>query len=697
MFCVVFVVAVIPNTAHADQVCFQWEKRVGNAPIALEEGEVCVGIEDGASCNALRDAKAAERDINITQECILISGPADGDSDTSTDIDATANRGDGSVAGFLFGKVVGEAFRGISYAALTISGWFLWLAGVAFNEALDITVLRMSELIPTGGIEIAWAVIRDVMNMAFIFILLYISITTILRIGGNTRDWIVRLIIAGLLINFSLFFTRVVIDASNILANEFYKGITTSGAGGIAGAFMEPLRLTTLYDVSAGPTGTVASTDFGDTGKLLVVGVAGSAFLLITAFTFFAGALLLIIRLVMLILLMVLSPLPFVAWIVPGTAKYAKQWWDTLLNQAFFAPLFIAMLFIVVKILNASSGALVPGSGESLSGAIFGDAGAIGTVLNFVIIISLVIASLIIAKQMASTGAKGAVDFATKTAGAATFGGAAFLGRETVGRVGQAVAESKWANRLASRGGALGFAGAGVVGAGNKLGKSSVDLRGVLPEALGAGKPKKGGFKKQEEERVKRMEGYYRASGKPEEEATAAAARAGQELADITSQLSDDEIREAKERDAELKKAQENSEKTNEKLDAAVTALANAKTDEQKERLERRIEQLNASLKQNTDALEEAQGSWDDLEGTQKQYVAKSTQNEATQKVVAQQTRTSQVAVAERGLGSRSKSRRKASENVRKELSRTKEEQGTERIIEALKNQANSGNQDTGS
>src|SRR3989344_2456867 len=69
----------------------------------------------------------------------------------------------------------------------------------------------------------AWAVVRDFSNIFFILVLLYVAIQTILGLGHETKKIIVKVVIMALLINFSMFFKKIVIDSSNILALVFYN------------------------------------------------------------------------------------------------------------------------------------------------------------------------------------------------------------------------------------------------------------------------------------------------------------------------------------------------------------------------------------------------------------------------------------------------------------------------------------------
>jgi hypothetical protein len=68
-------------------------------------------------------------------------------------------------------------------------------------------------------------VVRDISNVFFILVLLYVAIQTILGLSHETKKVVVHVIIMALLINFSMFFTKVVVDSSNMWALVFYNRI----------------------------------------------------------------------------------------------------------------------------------------------------------------------------------------------------------------------------------------------------------------------------------------------------------------------------------------------------------------------------------------------------------------------------------------------------------------------------------------
>ena len=82
----------------------------------------------------------------------------------------------------------------------------------------------------TGLGDMVDQVVRDFFNITFIFGLVYLGFTMILKNDdANTRRWLVSLIIAALLVNFSLFISKMVVDASNIIATQVINAGIDSG------------------------------------------------------------------------------------------------------------------------------------------------------------------------------------------------------------------------------------------------------------------------------------------------------------------------------------------------------------------------------------------------------------------------------------------------------------------------------------
>ncbi len=109
-----------------------------------------------------------------------------------------------------------------------IPSLLLNVAGNFFNVIIALTLF--SDLYDKATfVGNAWVIVRDLSNIFFILVLLYIAIKTILGLGGSeVKKMIAQVIIMALLINFSMFFTKIVIDTSNILALVFYNRISVT-------------------------------------------------------------------------------------------------------------------------------------------------------------------------------------------------------------------------------------------------------------------------------------------------------------------------------------------------------------------------------------------------------------------------------------------------------------------------------------
>ena len=442
-------------------------------------------------------------------------------------------------------------FANLSLMVLDAFAFFLGLAGILLDSAVETTVLKMGSSIGNvAAISEAWGIFRDVANIVLIFTLLAIGFGTILRISGfGMKELLAKVIIIALLINFSLFFTKVIIDTGNLLAIQFYNQIKTeecavaSIVGGkgcsISGQFMNALSLTTLYKTDSTGT-TTASLGVNVEGKvnygnIITIGLMGSLLFLVTTFVFLAGAFLLIARFVILIFLMILSPLAFAAMILPITSEHAKKWWRALINYTIFAPIYFLLIFVVLKIIGSDSfktaiglkdgdafGALTTNTG--------GDIGALSIVLNFLIVIGFMIASIVIAKQLGIAGSEAVIKagqnarkWGQGVIGTAAVGGAAAALRTSFGRGASRLAESDTLKKAEARGGIAGALGGGALRGLRGVAGSSFDAR-----ATAAGKALsktdstlgkaggKGGYdqklKDQIKERVKRAEVIGKAS-----------------------------------------------------------------------------------------------------------------------------------------------------------------------------------------
>lgn len=413
----------------------------------------------------------------------------------------------GGMLSTLFGGV--DSFLGgIGYAIWTFANFLLWLVATFFNFVVEQTVFNFAKYIGgSDGVIAAWKVIRDVSNIGLLFGFIFIGITTILDVHGyEAKKTLPRLIIFAVLLNFSLLATQLIIDTSNVLGKVLYDQVEQCPAGTPAGECAKN------YGISGAIMGTSGGNDVfsaPSTKMTLSYYLGLSVFSLVLTMVLLAGAILLISRAIILVFLMALSPIGFAGLAIPPLNSYAKQWWQTLIGQSFFAPVYLLLIFIGLKISETLSK-----SGNLGSALQNGSAGAIDSVLVFTITSGFMIGALMIAKSMSQQGAGTIISSVQKGTASVVFGTAGFVGRRTAGRAGAALSErvksSEWAQKRP-------LLGKMALGATKYAANSSFDGRGSTSlKAIGApdfGKVPKGaahGYHGIEEAAVKSREAYFK-------------------------------------------------------------------------------------------------------------------------------------------------------------------------------------------
>ncbi|OGZ11538.1 MAG: hypothetical protein A2942_00785 [Candidatus Lloydbacteria bacterium RIFCSPLOWO2_01_FULL_50_20] len=357
-------------------------------------------------------------------------------------------------------------FAAIAWIIFKIAGLFLTLMAKIMDWSISVS-LDSQLLGSMQFVDIGWTAIRDFANMFFIFALLYIAIQTILGLAGSSaKRWLAHIIIAALLINFSLFMTKVVVDAGNILGVSIWNKMVVQQGPGMIGPASSPkilggLDLQTVFSKNSGITGKINGQGWGGT---MFAYLGGAIFMFIAGYVFLAGALMMITRTIMLLLLMVFSPFAFMCFGLPKLEQYGHKWLDKLIKQTFVAPVFIFMLYLNAVIVDkmdifALSGSKGQGMNQQMLLGAFTGSGEYQVVFNFILMIGFLIASLAVANSFAGEAgshARGWAKSATRWAGGvatgAAVGGGAFAMRQGLGKIGMMGRDNDELHKQAARG-----------------------------------------------------------------------------------------------------------------------------------------------------------------------------------------------------------------------------------------------------
>jgi hypothetical protein len=339
-----------------------------------------------------------------------------------------------------------RAFAWICDTILWLFSWLVALGGFLLDIAFNIgTTLGFTN---SQIVQIGWPIIRDLANMFFSLILLVISFATILRIESYGMKQILwRLVVAALLINFSLVIAGVVIDASNVMTRFFIKDNfqLNNKEATISSAILNSLQTTNFWksDLAQGNqlqgsqlqgAATPGSPNFGG---LLLNTILGIILMAVTAFVLMAAAFLFFIRMVVLWILLIFAPLAWLAMILPGTRSMWNKWWSEFIKwnifpvvYGFFIYLTVAMISKGVllnnpKILEATSQANATWTGQAGSIIQNGFYSSLSIITNYVIMIIFLVAGLIFARSSGITGASAMANLGAS----ASKGASGFLGR----------------------------------------------------------------------------------------------------------------------------------------------------------------------------------------------------------------------------------------------------------------------------
>lgn len=281
---------------------------------------------------------------------------------------------------------VGYLVTWLSTWALTIGAKILDLAAQLFNTLIDQTVLHFNDWYNnlSNVIETTWKGIRDLMNILIIGLFTFIAITIILGMESfGQKRLIAHALIVAVLINFSLLFTKIIINSSNFVSAQLFTTLSlpandaASGKTadqGIAGKFIDFMGLTTLENTK-GALRNMAQDDNVGIGMVLMHGFLGMLFFLLAAALLAYGAMLLLARAIFFILLLMTSSFAFVTYMFPPLQSMTigwDNWWNSLLRNAMLAPVLLLLLAVV---LNLAAGI------KKITGGIQGSAkGSLGTI-----------------------------------------------------------------------------------------------------------------------------------------------------------------------------------------------------------------------------------------------------------------------------------------------------------------------------
>lgn len=264
------------------------------------------------------------------------------------------------------------------------------MADAGYNSVsmfLDISPDIFKDNPELGGAKQAWNFFRDIANVVFVLLFLWVIFSQISNVGVSNygiKKILPKLILGAILINLSFYICQLTVDLSNIL------GYALKGVLEVASLKAEPSKI-----------GAVDTFVALFTRGIALVGTALFAFLTVSIpmiiwvlVSLAVAFLILVLRQAAVILLIAISPIAFAAWLLPNTESLFKKWVSAFKG--------LLVVFPVVS--------LMYGSGK-LAGAVLSHSSS-GIIMQFVAlcapIVPLIATPFVIKSSLNSLGSIGA-------------------------------------------------------------------------------------------------------------------------------------------------------------------------------------------------------------------------------------------------------------------------------------------------
>ncbi|MEI6835388.1 MAG: hypothetical protein WCK59_01010 [Candidatus Falkowbacteria bacterium] len=358
---------------------------------------------------------------------------------------------------FLFGKIVlADGFG--TWAGNVVGGIIaVFITAIASILMLLVRVLMdvaaYSDFIHAGAIVKGWVIVRDVCNMFFVVILLIIAFATILgQEEYGAKKMLPKLIMAAVLINFSKMFCGLMIDIASVVMLTFVNAFSSIGSGNM----LDLLGISKITSINPNSGAITFAT-------IVSAYIFGLIYVLVATVVVASMLGMLVMRVVMIWILVVLSPLAFFLQAVPGKgAQYASQWWSKWSSNLIVGPVLAFFIWLAFAALQGGSPIITSADPEaeqltnkyaatSTTNGIGSEAGTVSEMAKFVIAIGMLLGGMKIAQEVGGeTGAalgKG-MGYISKGKSMA-IGGVSALGGYAVGAV---TGSAKWAGKKAAAG-----------------------------------------------------------------------------------------------------------------------------------------------------------------------------------------------------------------------------------------------------
>lgn len=219
------------------------------------------------------------------------------------------------------------------------------------NMTQDMLEVNSDLYKPGSPTQTAWSKVRDVSNVVMAVFLLVVVFSQVTGYGIDNygiKKMLPRIIMMAIIINLSFYICAIIIDISNIAGvglRDLFGGVGAGISGGAVDANTGFISTAVTGLFSAAGIGGGAALGAGGAavtlGAPLVVAVliAAIVLVLIVIVAVVILYLMLGVREIIIIFCVLISPLAFVAFVLPNTQHLFKKWWELFKAAIIIFPL----------------------------------------------------------------------------------------------------------------------------------------------------------------------------------------------------------------------------------------------------------------------------------------------------------------------------------------------------------------------
>ena len=266
--------------------------------------------------------------------------------------------------------------EGIGWIVCPVMVFMGGLVDAAYNFVASL--LEVQPILTTGGtagLYEAWVVMRNIANVAFVISFLIIIFSQLTSVGVSNygvKKLLPRLVIAAILVNISFWVCAIAVDLSNILGASMVRVFESIGTSipntNLAGGISNELATGGTWSGIVGGVlagAAVAGAVYYVGLSALIPGLLAALLAIITVF------LVLTLRQALIILLIVISPLAFIAFLLPNTedlfSKWRKLLTTLLLMYPIIAAIFGASALASSIVMNSSDNTVIQIMGAAIA------------------------------------------------------------------------------------------------------------------------------------------------------------------------------------------------------------------------------------------------------------------------------------------------------------------------------------------